>query len=252
MRLRTALAGAALTGGLLLAPGAAYASDDGTTVVTVLFTHNCNRTTDLVIANITDQVAKIQINGKYGVDGIADNGDQFLDVAPRSGKPVKGVVPFEAKPDGTQPTVRVAILNGKIAGTGGVTGAVDTWIKPSGCDKPEPPVAPTQTKTSSPGAKVTYANCDDVRAHHAAPIRPGDPGWDKKLDRDNDGIGCEDGEHDAAPEPKTTTHPPVAAAKVETLPVTGPGGKIAALATTLIALGAGLKLGARRRRRVKA
>lgn len=36
-----------------------------------------------------------------------------------------------------------------------------------------------------------YANCDAVRAAGAAPIRPGDPGFQKKFDRDGDGVGCE-------------------------------------------------------------
>jgi hypothetical protein len=38
---------------------------------------------------------------------------------------------------------------------------------------------------------VVYANCDDVRAHGAAPIHAGDPGFQPKFDRDNDGVGCE-------------------------------------------------------------
>ncbi len=38
---------------------------------------------------------------------------------------------------------------------------------------------------------VYYANCDAVRAAGAAPIRPGDPGFQKKFDRDGDGVGCE-------------------------------------------------------------
>jgi hypothetical protein len=36
-----------------------------------------------------------------------------------------------------------------------------------------------------------YANCDAVRAAGAAPIREGDPGWEEKFDRDDDGVGCE-------------------------------------------------------------
>ena len=35
-----------------------------------------------------------------------------------------------------------------------------------------------------------YANCAAVKAAGAAPIRPGDPGWDPKFDGDGDGIGC--------------------------------------------------------------
>ena len=39
-------------------------------------------------------------------------------------------------------------------------------------------------------ANVYYANCDAVRAAGAAPIRVGDPGYNRKLDRDGDGQGC--------------------------------------------------------------
>lgn len=38
---------------------------------------------------------------------------------------------------------------------------------------------------------ATYANCSDARARGAAPVRRGDPGYSRKLDRDNDGVGCE-------------------------------------------------------------
>jgi hypothetical protein len=35
-----------------------------------------------------------------------------------------------------------------------------------------------------------YANCREVRAAGAAPIRRGDPGYGPHLDPDKDGIGC--------------------------------------------------------------
>ena len=41
------------------------------------------------------------------------------------------------------------------------------------------------------GAGPAYRNCDAVRAAGAAPIRPGDPGFQQKFDRDGDGVGCE-------------------------------------------------------------
>jgi hypothetical protein len=40
-------------------------------------------------------------------------------------------------------------------------------------------------------ANVYYKNCDAVRAAGAAPIRTGDPGYSRKLDRDGDGVACE-------------------------------------------------------------
>ena len=51
---------------------------------------------------------------------------------------------------------------------------------------------PDPVETSqAPAAEVYYANCGDVRAAGAAPIRRGDPGYSSSLDRDGDGIACE-------------------------------------------------------------
>lgn len=36
-----------------------------------------------------------------------------------------------------------------------------------------------------------FANCSEARALGAAPVRRGDPGYARHLDRDNDGVGCE-------------------------------------------------------------
>lgn len=36
-----------------------------------------------------------------------------------------------------------------------------------------------------------YANCRAARAAGAAPVRRGDPGYGRHLDRDGDGVGCE-------------------------------------------------------------
>lgn len=41
------------------------------------------------------------------------------------------------------------------------------------------------------GGKVYFANCSAARAAGAAPVRQGDPGYARHLDRDNDGVGCE-------------------------------------------------------------
>src|SRR5690606_10167197 len=43
----------------------------------------------------------------------------------------------------------------------------------------------------SQASNVYYKNCSAVRAAGAAPIRVGEPGYSRKLDRDGDGIGCE-------------------------------------------------------------
>ena len=53
------------------------------------------------------------------------------------------------------------------------------------------PVSQPQPVSPPQPASPTYANCTAVRAAGAAPIRAGDPGFEPKFDRDNDGVGCE-------------------------------------------------------------
>ena len=36
-----------------------------------------------------------------------------------------------------------------------------------------------------------FRNCSEARASGAAPVRAGDPGYGRHLDRDGDGVGCE-------------------------------------------------------------
>jgi hypothetical protein len=36
-----------------------------------------------------------------------------------------------------------------------------------------------------------FRNCSEARAAGAAPVRRGDPGYGRHLDRDADGVGCE-------------------------------------------------------------
>lgn len=51
-------------------------------------------------------------------------------------------------------------------------------------------VAPVRSQSlmSRGGA---FPNCTAARAAGAAPVRVGDPGYGRHLDRDGDGIGCE-------------------------------------------------------------
>lgn len=44
---------------------------------------------------------------------------------------------------------------------------------------------------SGGGGASYYPNCAAARADGAAPVRRGDPGYSRKLDRDGDGVGCE-------------------------------------------------------------
>jgi hypothetical protein len=57
-----------------------------------------------------------------------------------------------------------------------------------------PTPSPTKSPTSSPTPPPTdlyYANCDAVRAAGKAPLYRGQPGYRSGLDRDGDGVACE-------------------------------------------------------------
>lgn len=91
----------------------------------------------------------------------------------------------------------------------GVTRAPEVWVEeapvpqparqpvpqPEARPAPEPAPAPAPAPAPEPApvtpAIVSYQNCDAVRAAGADPIRAGDPGYSRKLDRDGDGVGCE-------------------------------------------------------------
>lgn len=73
----------------------------------------------------------------------------------------------------------------------------------------EPPIAAlakARRKSTRPGRRTRrraalseargdfasyYPNCAAARAAGAAPIRAGEPGYSRKLDRDGDGVACE-------------------------------------------------------------
>ena len=69
---------------------------------------------------------------------------------------------------------------------------------PAAAPAPEPAPAAPAPAAPAPAAPapaapsdVYYENCTAVKAAGAAPIHPGDPGWQSKFDRDKDGVGCE-------------------------------------------------------------
>jgi lysylphosphatidylglycerol synthetase-like protein (DUF2156 family) len=55
---------------------------------------------------------------------------------------------------------------------------------------PARPAAPAPVAPKAP-ASAYYANCAAAKAAGAAPVRVGQPGYGRHLDRDGDGVGCE-------------------------------------------------------------
>ena len=54
-----------------------------------------------------------------------------------------------------------------------------------------PPAASSQRLTGDQSDSVYFANCNAAHAAGAAPVRRGDPGYARHLDRDGNGVGCE-------------------------------------------------------------
>ena len=50
---------------------------------------------------------------------------------------------------------------------------------------------PGNNLKAAPSGSSAFANCAEARAAGAAPVRAGDPGYNRKLDRDGDGLACE-------------------------------------------------------------
>ncbi|WP_271982867.1 excalibur calcium-binding domain-containing protein [Pseudoclavibacter terrae] len=53
------------------------------------------------------------------------------------------------------------------------------------------PEAAPAAPEPAPEQSVSFANCTEARAAGAAPVYVGDPGYASHLDRDGDGVGCE-------------------------------------------------------------
>lgn len=51
--------------------------------------------------------------------------------------------------------------------------------------------APPAAQPVAPAPSAYYENCTAARNAGAAPVRSGDPGYGRHLDRDGDGVGCE-------------------------------------------------------------
>lgn len=51
--------------------------------------------------------------------------------------------------------------------------------------------APVTARKYALGSGREFANCSQARAAGAAPVRQGDAGYGRHLDRDGDGVGCE-------------------------------------------------------------
>ncbi|SEI66147.1 Metal-dependent hydrolase, beta-lactamase superfamily II [Deinococcus reticulitermitis] len=93
---------------------------------------------------------------------------------------LQGTITVSVKPDGSY---TVGTEKGKQTLQGRPVGNPATAPQPA-------PARPVPTPPPAP-ANVTYRSCAEARAAGAAPLRAGQPGYSRNLDRDGDGVACE-------------------------------------------------------------
>ncbi|HET7605751.1 MAG TPA: excalibur calcium-binding domain-containing protein [Sphingomicrobium sp.] len=59
------------------------------------------------------------------------------------------------------------------------------------CHRPTTAARAGQRPFRAISTASSFRNCSEARAAGAAPVRAGDAGYSRKLDRDGDGVGCE-------------------------------------------------------------
>ena len=82
--------------------------------------------------------------------------------------------------------------SGKKSETAETTATSDPAPSPERTESPKK-TRSKDSKSDAPAkkSKVHYKNCEEVKEAGAAPLYKGDPGYSSKLDRDGDGIACE-------------------------------------------------------------
>ncbi|MFI6417032.1 excalibur calcium-binding domain-containing protein [Streptomyces sp. NPDC050842] len=117
---------------------------------------------------------------------------------PSAGEPVSSMVPvvYLTAPDVPCPAAPDTVLHKPTPKpttkpTQRPTPTPSRTTAPTRTPTPTRTPAPTPTEDGSGGGSVYYRNCTAVRAAGADPIRVGEPGYGRHLDRDGDGVACE-------------------------------------------------------------
>lgn len=95
---------------------------------------------------------------------------------------------------------------------------------------------------------MTFDNCTAAYAAGRANIPKGDPAYAAKLDRDNDGVACENPPANFQPAPEAQTGTQTGTGTSGKLPVTGPAAEVGAGGVILLTVGIIATLLVRRRR----
>jgi hypothetical protein len=93
--------------------------------------------------------------------------------------------------DFEEPAVQPVVTASQVDLPSAVPSVAPTTVPTTATPKPKVTTKPAPKVTTDEPEVAYYANCSEVRAAGADPIRVGDPGYSRKLDRDGDGVACE-------------------------------------------------------------
>ncbi|MFI5497003.1 excalibur calcium-binding domain-containing protein [Actinoplanes sp. NPDC051859] len=158
------------------------------------------RKTNKIILGVAGAIVALCCGGTAIIAAFTDPPESSLSAAPTaatSTAPTKGllgaipaVTVAPATPSSSPTTISPAPktpTSTKSATRKPSTAPAQATVRPKPTTKrPKPQPTPTRDQPES----VYYKNCDAVRAAGKAPIRRGDPGYGRHLDRDGDGQGC--------------------------------------------------------------
>ena len=148
------------------------------------------------VAALEDQVAALEVdladaedvasaNDAALADARADLDDALADLATASEALTTATTQMTEME--TVATASQTELDARAARIADLEGQLSVRAAPAPAPAAPAPAAPAPAAPAS----AWYDNCTAVRNAGAAPIRVGDPGYAKHLDRDGDGIGCE-------------------------------------------------------------
>lgn len=95
---------------------------------------------------------------------------------------------------------------------------------------------------------MTFDNCSDAYNAGYANMKNGQPGYSAKLDRDHDGVACENPPPGFQPATQTGIHTGTQVPRGDQLAKTGPATALTAGGSSLLLLGAAIMVLIRRRR----
>ncbi|AND17392.1 excalibur calcium-binding domain-containing protein [Rathayibacter tritici] len=138
---------------------------------------------------LEEQLAAVQQQLSSAEDSLEEQTDALAEVDAKRSAAEASAAGLQQKVDTM--TAEAATSTTTLASRDARIAELESAAKSAAATSAAAPAAAAPAAVPNGGGSVSYANCGAVRAAGAAPIRTGDPGYSRKLDRDGDGVACE-------------------------------------------------------------